>query len=187
MKPKGVTTQMKALDDYFLMVLFTLLLNRVNVFLQFLCLIWTEKHGSEGVKGSSLHTRPLLSCLSMFPAAVLTSFHSFIPTLYSCSSRRAALVLRFRVHPPCLHTSSKPSLISYSSQVNPILLFPSKLREFSTKWHMDLPNRISILCLPVQWVCQWVLPNHLRDTVPAYQGYYWLLHIGANTETKFSG
>ena len=32
MKPKGVTTQMKALDDYFLMVLFTLLLNRVNVF-----------------------------------------------------------------------------------------------------------------------------------------------------------
>ena len=32
MKPKGVTTQMKALDEYFLMVLFTLLLNRVHGF-----------------------------------------------------------------------------------------------------------------------------------------------------------
>ena len=32
MKPKGVTTQMKALDEYFLMVVFTLLLNRVHVF-----------------------------------------------------------------------------------------------------------------------------------------------------------
>ena len=29
---KGVTTQMKALGEYFLMVLFTLLLNRVCVF-----------------------------------------------------------------------------------------------------------------------------------------------------------
>ena len=36
---KSVTTQMKALDEYFLMVVFTLLLNR--------CLIWTDKHGSE--------------------------------------------------------------------------------------------------------------------------------------------
>ena len=32
MKPKGVTTQMKALDEYFLMVVFTLLQNRVHVF-----------------------------------------------------------------------------------------------------------------------------------------------------------
>ena len=31
MKPKGVTTQMKALDDYFLMMMFTLLPNRVHV------------------------------------------------------------------------------------------------------------------------------------------------------------
>ena len=36
MKPKGVTTQMKALDEYFLMVVFTLLLNRVNVFTNFM-------------------------------------------------------------------------------------------------------------------------------------------------------
>ena len=35
MEPKGVTTQMKALEEYFLMVVFTLLLNRVHN-LQFL-------------------------------------------------------------------------------------------------------------------------------------------------------
>ena len=35
MKPKGVTTQMKALDEHFLMVVFTLLLNRVHVFKNF--------------------------------------------------------------------------------------------------------------------------------------------------------
>ena len=32
MKPKGVTSQMKAIDEYFLMVLLTLLPNRVHVF-----------------------------------------------------------------------------------------------------------------------------------------------------------
>ena len=32
MKSKGMTTQMKALDECFLMVVFTLLLNRVHVF-----------------------------------------------------------------------------------------------------------------------------------------------------------
>ena len=43
-----MTTQMKALDEYSLMVLFTLLLNRVHVFALFMkCLIWIEKHGSE--------------------------------------------------------------------------------------------------------------------------------------------
>ena len=36
MKPKGVTTQMKALDEYFLMVLVTLFLNRVHVFAIFM-------------------------------------------------------------------------------------------------------------------------------------------------------
>ena len=36
MKPKGVTTQMKALDEYFLMVVFMLLLNRVRVFADFM-------------------------------------------------------------------------------------------------------------------------------------------------------
>ena len=35
-KPKGVTTQMKAVDEYFLMVVFTLLLNRVHVFGNFM-------------------------------------------------------------------------------------------------------------------------------------------------------
>ena len=35
-KPKGVTTQMKALDEYFLMVVLTLLLNRVHVFANFI-------------------------------------------------------------------------------------------------------------------------------------------------------
>ena len=41
---------MKALEEYFLMVVFTLLLNRIHVFfLQILCLIWTEKHDSEEV------------------------------------------------------------------------------------------------------------------------------------------
>ena len=45
MKFKGVTTQMKALYEYFLMVVFALLLHRVHVFLLFLCLILTEKHG----------------------------------------------------------------------------------------------------------------------------------------------
>ena len=33
-KPKGVTTQMKALDEYFLMVLFVLLLKRVHFLVQ---------------------------------------------------------------------------------------------------------------------------------------------------------
>ena len=32
MKPKGVTTQMTALDEYFVTAVFTLLLNRVHVF-----------------------------------------------------------------------------------------------------------------------------------------------------------
>ena len=36
MKPEGVTTQMKALDKYFLMVVFTLLLNTVHVFTNFM-------------------------------------------------------------------------------------------------------------------------------------------------------
>ena len=36
MKPKGVTTQMKALIEYFPVVVFTLLLNRVHVFANFM-------------------------------------------------------------------------------------------------------------------------------------------------------
>ena len=51
MESKGVTTQMKALDGYFLMVFFTLLLNRVHVFAIF-NLVSTETIGSERVKGT---------------------------------------------------------------------------------------------------------------------------------------
>ena len=36
MKPKGVTIQMKALDKYLLMVVFTLSLNGVHVFANFM-------------------------------------------------------------------------------------------------------------------------------------------------------
>ena len=52
MKSKGVTTQMKALDEYFLMVVVMVLLNTVHVFANVM-LIWTEKHGNERVKSSS--------------------------------------------------------------------------------------------------------------------------------------
>ena len=45
MKPKGVTTQRKSLDEYFLMVVFTLLLNRIYVFVNYM--FWTEEQGSE--------------------------------------------------------------------------------------------------------------------------------------------
>ena len=45
MKSKGGITQMKALNEYFLMVVFMLLLKRQ--FAIFMFLIWTEKHGSE--------------------------------------------------------------------------------------------------------------------------------------------
>ena len=42
-KPKGVTTQMKALDEYFLMVVFTLLLNRLHVFVIFVLNLDSER------------------------------------------------------------------------------------------------------------------------------------------------
>ena len=43
MKSKGVTTQMKALKEYFLMVVFMLLLNRVNVFAIFMFNLDSER------------------------------------------------------------------------------------------------------------------------------------------------
>ena len=46
MKPKGVTTQMKALDEYFLMVVFMLLLNIFYVVANFM-LEFEQRHGSE--------------------------------------------------------------------------------------------------------------------------------------------
>ena len=42
---------MKALDECFLIVVFTHVAAQSPWFCQFLCLIWTEKHGSERVKG----------------------------------------------------------------------------------------------------------------------------------------
>ena len=49
-KSKVVTAQMKALDEFFLLVVFTLLLNGVRVFAIFMFNLKTEKHGSERVK-----------------------------------------------------------------------------------------------------------------------------------------
>ena len=47
MKPKGVTTQIKVLDEFFLMVVFMLLLNGVSVFANFMFSldreIWQQK------------------------------------------------------------------------------------------------------------------------------------------------
>ena len=60
MKPKGVTTQMKALDEYFLVVVFKLLLNRVHVYAD-LCLIWTQKRGCERIKSANHLMRSLKS------------------------------------------------------------------------------------------------------------------------------
>ena len=49
---------MKALNEYFLMVVFTLLLDSLFMFFQkkcqLLCLIWKEKHGSERVNKEQL-------------------------------------------------------------------------------------------------------------------------------------
>ena len=42
---------MKALDEYFIMVVSALLLNRLHVFATFM-FNWTEKHGNERVKGA---------------------------------------------------------------------------------------------------------------------------------------
>ena len=44
------------------MVVFTLLLNRVHIFLQFLCLIWSEKHGNERVNPESSQSMFLDRC-----------------------------------------------------------------------------------------------------------------------------
>ena len=49
MKSKGVTTQTKALAEYFLMLVFILLLNRVHVFANFMFTILNKKHGSKRV------------------------------------------------------------------------------------------------------------------------------------------
>ena len=47
MKPKGVTTQMKALDEYILMVVFMLLLNRIH---DFVILVFNLKRETMTVK-----------------------------------------------------------------------------------------------------------------------------------------
>ena len=55
MKPKGVTTQMEALDEYFLMVVFMLLLNTFHVNLD------RETYGSEKVRRQSVVLK-LMNC-----------------------------------------------------------------------------------------------------------------------------
>ena len=44
MKSKGVTTQIKALDEYFLMVVFTLLLNNVDVLANFMFNLQSQRN-----------------------------------------------------------------------------------------------------------------------------------------------
>ena len=66
MKSKGVTTQMKALDEYFLMVVFMLLQNR-----GILCLIWTENMEVKGLK---------------------CKIHNSVPFVYNTGSRGALLI-----------------------------------------------------------------------------------------------
>ena len=60
MKPKGVTTQMKALDEYFLMVVFMLLLNRVHILANFMFNLDRETMATTG--------------LNTFPGTVRNSF-----------------------------------------------------------------------------------------------------------------
>ena len=55
MEPKGVTTQMKALDEYFLMVVFPLLLNRVHVFAIFMFNLDREMQQCKSYKHSISH------------------------------------------------------------------------------------------------------------------------------------
>ena len=51
MKPKGVTTQMKALDEYILMVLFVLLLKRVHFLTLFNIYLGIQFFSGEGRGG----------------------------------------------------------------------------------------------------------------------------------------
>ena len=67
MKSQGVTTQMKALDDYFLMVIFTLLLDRLHVFTVFMFNLdretwqWNYRQLSHWVQIRKILTSPRLS------------------------------------------------------------------------------------------------------------------------------
>ena len=54
-KSKGVTTQMKALDEYFLVAVFMLLLNRAPVFAKFMFHLNFKKHGGVRVMLSHSH------------------------------------------------------------------------------------------------------------------------------------
>ena len=49
MKSKGVTTQMEALNEYFLMSVFTLLLNGVHVFANFMFNLNREPMAMKGL------------------------------------------------------------------------------------------------------------------------------------------
>ena len=58
MKPKGVTTQMKALSEYFLMLLFVLSLKRVHVFANFMFNLKRETWQWEGCSPRAGDGRP---------------------------------------------------------------------------------------------------------------------------------
>ena len=65
MKSKGVTTHMKALNEYFLLVVFTLFLNRLFVFAIFMFNL-DKKHGRERVKSfSKVNNRKQLYSLTV--------------------------------------------------------------------------------------------------------------------------
>ena len=60
-KPKGETTQMKGLDEYFVMAVFTLLLNRVCVFANFMFNLNQRNMAMKGLKRSVKSTVKLVS------------------------------------------------------------------------------------------------------------------------------
>ena len=104
MKSKGVTTQMKALNEHFLMVVFTLLLNRVHVFANFIqtntavkefnirstkehlssdtkCFyVWTEKNNMESNSLGYQWKHPSLECMACRPQPIkqLLPYYSWV-------------------------------------------------------------------------------------------------------------
>ena len=79
---------MKAIDEYFLMVMFVLLLNTVHVFANFM-FIWREQHGSEKVKfgwyaaGSTLFPANIILSPSLLKKVYYTEVFKTCFTLLS--------------------------------------------------------------------------------------------------------
>ena len=92
---------MKALDEYFVMVVFTLLLNRVHVFfLRFLCLIWTKKYDSVGerkkldmtFRNCPLFSLPCLACVGSW--ALWVAFCWMLFSSWNLSESLSLVVFR---------------------------------------------------------------------------------------------